>query len=81
MINLPTDLETARRFLDTLYPEGMPDGMALLIWTKPDKRSSWFTNTRDAAAYAIEKASNFDVYDGGNWEFELQWREDEEYDL
>jgi hypothetical protein len=63
-VNSPTDAAPAKRFFDRLYPEGIPNGMSLLIWTKQDKLSAWFSNTGDAADYAISRAPECDVYVG-----------------
>jgi len=63
-MNPLTDLAAAELFLGTLYPEGIPKGMSLLIWTKQDKSSAWFNSTGDAAVYAISKAPERDVYAG-----------------
>lgn len=53
--------QVAQDFLDALWPE-IPEGTSILIWTMPDRRSHWFTNTAAAAAAAILLASAHDVY-------------------
>ena len=40
-------------FLRALWPDGLPDGARLLIWTLPDKRSRWYADL-DVAIVASE---------------------------
>lgn len=41
-----------REFLTALYPFDVPDGKALLVWTLPDKRSTWHSTTATVSADA-----------------------------
>lgn len=50
-------------FLAAVYPE-VPDGMRLLLWTLPDKRCTWCSTVKDAAASAARMRDERDVYVG-----------------
>lgn len=54
-----------RTFLRTLYPDDVPNGLLLLVWTLPGKFSFW-TDTIDGATKIIfrEATSGNDVYLG-----------------
>ncbi len=49
-------------FLTALFGDDL-DGKYLLVWTNPGKRSAWFDNIRDAAAYAAAQ-QGVNVYFG-----------------
>ena len=43
-------IEHARAFLTALYPFDLPASTALLVWTLPDKRSTWHASTATVTA-------------------------------
>lgn len=49
------------QFLESLWPE-VPEGMELLIWTMPDKRSHWCKTAAAAAVLVAQLAVAKDVY-------------------
>ena len=54
-------LTQAEQFLGALFPS-LPENYWILIWTLPDKKSSWFDNVDAAADYAIAAGAEKDVY-------------------
>jgi hypothetical protein len=48
-------------FLNNLWPE-VPEGMELLIWTMPDKKSHWCKSAAAAAVLVAQLAASKDVY-------------------
>ena len=53
-----------RTFLETLWPEGLPSGHRLLIWTLQDKRSHWFPTLDAAITFAESISRGTDAYVG-----------------
>lgn len=53
-----------REFFDALYGQAIGEDAQLCIWTIPDKRSKWFTETESAAIYALAQAERREVYYG-----------------
>src|ERR1035437_2570825 len=51
-----------RLFLEALFT-GKPDGLFILVWTLPEKRSRWFENVPDAIQFA-ESLRDHDMYVG-----------------
>ena len=51
-------------FLRALWPEGLPEGARLLIWTLPDKRSSWCADIDSAGAGAETLPRDHNCYLG-----------------
>jgi len=80
----------ARDSLFTKAPPGMKkargaafsaeDELSLLLWNIADEISDDTEFEQLELMRLLSRVIQPD-YDGGNWEFELQWREDEEYDL
>jgi hypothetical protein len=56
-----TQPEPTLPFLESLWPE-VPEGMELLIWTMPDKRSHWCKSAAAAAVLVAQLATAKDVY-------------------
>lgn len=54
---------TPLEFLNQLW-QYKPDDQYILIWTLPDKRSSWFTGVPEAAEYVASINGSRDVYVG-----------------
>jgi hypothetical protein len=48
-------------FLNNLWPD-VPEGMELLIWTMPDKKSHWCKSAAAAAVLVAQLAASKDVY-------------------
>jgi hypothetical protein len=48
-------------FLESLWPE-VPDGMEILIWTLPDRRSYWCATVAAAALLVSQLSATKDVY-------------------
>ncbi|RMF23717.1 MAG: hypothetical protein D6760_04850, partial [Deltaproteobacteria bacterium] len=61
MTALATDATATRDFLHAVW-DGKPDDLWLLIWTLPNKRSTWFLDIDDAADYVESIKSTSDVY-------------------
>lgn len=60
-----TPRQQATEFLEAVWPEGIPKGSRLLIWTLPDKRSAYFAKLDEAVGYALMRADEeSDVYVG-----------------
>ena len=55
--------DQTRRFLDHLYPDGIPQSQHLLLWTMPGKTSYWFTSL-DEASDSLEYMGQKNVYIG-----------------
>lgn len=53
--------EPTLEFLESLWPE-VPEGMELLIWTMPDKKSHWCKSAAAAALLVAQLATSRDVY-------------------
>ena len=53
---------TPQQFLDLLWA-GKPDDLYILLWTRQDKSSHWFTDTREAGRF-LERIDRLDVYVG-----------------
>lgn len=51
----------AARFLDALYPAGLPEGARLLTWTLSSKSSAWWTDL-EKAAFGV--SARDDIYIG-----------------
>lgn len=62
MSNREAITESDARFLNTMF-KAKPSNQWTLIWTLPDKRSSWFKNPDEASAYALAQQDK-DVYFG-----------------
>ena len=63
----PADLpgyEIAERFFAQLYPENVPHGLHIPVWTLADKRTAWCDSTDAAAVAAVTAADLSDVYFG-----------------
>jgi hypothetical protein len=52
-----------RRFLDHLYPDGIPSNHHLLLWTIPGKTSYWFTDLKEADE-SLEYMGQKNIYIG-----------------
>lgn len=52
-----------RRFLEHLYPNNLPAGSHLLVWTIPNKTSYWFTDIDDVED-SIDLMGNQNIYIG-----------------
>lgn len=55
---------TPSEFLHELYPNDIPDGLYLLIWTLPGKKSYWSTSIDDAVAVIGSLPRRTNVYVG-----------------
>ena len=55
-------VKQAHSFLETVIGALLSPERCVAIWTLPDKRTRLFTDCREAARYAIERASDSDVY-------------------
>ena len=53
---------TPQQFLDLLWA-GKPDDLYILLWTRQDKISHWFTGTQEAGRF-LERIDRLDVYVG-----------------
>src|SRR5690349_8324444 len=58
-------MDMAERFLCTTF-SGAPEDAYILLWTLPDRRSRFFPSVAlaEAAAYAVERSADSDVYVG-----------------
>ena len=51
-------------FFDLLYPNGLPPGQWLLVWTLPDKTSYWANSIDQANAFVEANKASADMYFG-----------------
>ncbi len=57
-------MDQTREFLSAVWPEGVPEGHRLLLWTLQDIRSHWARSIDEAASIAQRLAPTRDVYLG-----------------
>lgn len=60
----PEKVTQAYQYFTKLWPQGVPEGQRLLLWTLPDKRSYWLSDLGEASELAVRLAPNHDVYCG-----------------
>jgi hypothetical protein len=60
---MKTDRATIKRFFDLLWPDDVPEGTRLCVWTLAGRRATWCTSVDEAVSAAA--ASTRDVYAGG----------------
>lgn len=61
--NLFAQRADAKRFLELLWPSGIPDDQKLLIWNLPEENSAWFSDIDSAINYSL-KLKEKDIYVG-----------------
>jgi hypothetical protein len=60
---MKTDRTTIKRFFDLLWPDDVPEGTRLCVWTLAGRRATWCASVDEATSAAA--ASTRDVYAGG----------------
>jgi len=56
-------MQVTRQFLEHLYPDNIPSGNHVLVWTIPGKTSYWFTDTEELTN-SLELFGNRNIYIG-----------------